>query len=132
MFCFNRLSLLTTNVLKVSNFTKNSNSLFLNINNNEFNQVRFATKKSGGSSKNGRTSLPKNLGVKKSNGAEIKAGGIIVRQRGLKFKAGVNVGIGRDHTLYSLVHGNVRFGFDQTLKHQFICVIPKNKPTPIY
>ncbi len=69
----------------------------------------MAHKKSGGSAKNGRDSISKRLGVKKFGGEQINAGGIIVRQRGTKFKPGKNVGIGKDDTLFALIDGNVRF-----------------------
>ena len=69
----------------------------------------MAHKKSGGSAKNGRYSISKRLGVKKYGGEKINAGSIIIRQRGLKFKAGRNVGIGKDYTLFALVSGNVKF-----------------------
>ena len=69
----------------------------------------MASKKAGGSTKNGRDSNPKMLGVKVYGGEAIRAGGIIVRQRGTKFHAGKNVGLGRDHTLYALTDGVVQF-----------------------
>lgn len=69
----------------------------------------MAHKKAGGSSRNGRDSEAKRLGVKVFGGEAIRAGGIIVRQRGTKVHPGVNVGIGKDHTLYSLVDGHVRY-----------------------
>ncbi len=69
----------------------------------------MATKKGGGSSRNGRDSNPQYLGVKAYGGEFVKAGSIIVRQRGTKFFPGFNVGLGRDHTLYSRVHGVVKF-----------------------
>lgn len=69
----------------------------------------MASKKAGGSTKNGRDSNPKMLGVKAFGGEKVKTGSIIVRQRGTKFHAGVNVGIGRDHTLYALAEGVVTF-----------------------
>ena len=69
----------------------------------------MAQKKAGGSSRNGRDSNPKMLGVKVFGGELIPAGGIIVRQRGTKFHPGKNVGIGKDHTLYSKVTGYVEF-----------------------
>ena len=69
----------------------------------------MAHKKGVGSSKNGRDSNPKYLGVKKFGGEKVLAGNILVRQRGTKFKAGVGVGMGRDHTLFALVHGEVVF-----------------------
>ena len=69
----------------------------------------MAHKKGGGSTHNGRDSKPKMLGVKKFGGELISAGAIIVRQRGTKFHPGVNVGIGKDHTLFALVGGHVAF-----------------------
>ena len=69
----------------------------------------MAQKKGGGSTRNGRDSQPKMLGVKAFGGEQIPAGSIIVRQRGTKFHPGVNVGIGRDHTLFALVDGQVSF-----------------------
>ena len=69
----------------------------------------MAQKKGGGSTRNGRDSQPKMLGVKKFGGEVIHAGSIIVRQRGTKFHPGVNVGIGKDHTLFALVDGQVSF-----------------------
>ncbi|KAJ1677838.1 54S ribosomal protein L2 mitochondrial, partial [Spiromyces aspiralis] len=74
-----------------------------------FQQVRFATKKTGGSSRNGRDSAGRRLGVKKFGEEFVKAGNIIVRQRGTKFHPGENVGIGKDHTLYALTPGYVKF-----------------------
>lgn len=69
----------------------------------------MAQKKGGGSTRNGRDSQPKMLGVKAFGGQQVTAGSIIVRQRGTRFHPGVNVGIGKDHTLFALVHGNVEF-----------------------
>ena len=69
----------------------------------------MAHKKGQGSSTNGRDSQPKYLGVKRSDGQFVNAGTIIVRQRGTKFHPGQNVGIGRDHTLFALATGKVRF-----------------------
>ena len=69
----------------------------------------MAHKKSGGSSRNGRDSAGQRLGVKKFGGEAILAGGIIVRQRGTKWRAGENVGVGRDHTLFALCDGAVKF-----------------------
>ena len=69
----------------------------------------MAQKKGGGSTRNGRDSKPKMLGVKVYGGQQISAGGIIVRQRGTQFHAGRNVGMGRDHTLFALVDGRVKF-----------------------
>ena len=69
----------------------------------------MAQKKGGGSTRNGRDSQPKMLGVKVFGGQIVPAGSIIVRQRGTKFHAGPNVGIGRDHTLFALVDGEVSY-----------------------
>lgn len=69
----------------------------------------MAQKKGGGSTRNGRDSQPKMLGVKAYGGETINAGSIIVRQRGTKFHPGVNVGVGKDHTLFALVDGQVKF-----------------------
>ena len=69
----------------------------------------MAQKKGGGSTRNGRDSQPKMLGVKAYGGETINAGSIIVRQRGTKFHPGVYVGVGKDHTLFALVAGRVKF-----------------------
>lgn len=69
----------------------------------------FAHKKGGGSSRNGRDSQPKRLGVKSFGGQTVRAGAIIVRQRGTRVRPGDNVGVGRDHTLFALVDGVVAF-----------------------
>ena len=69
----------------------------------------MAQKKGGGSTRNGRDSQPKMLGVKVFGGQTVSAGVIIVRQRGTKFHAGKNVGVGRDHTLFALVDGQVSY-----------------------
>lgn len=70
----------------------------------------MAHKKGMGSSRNGRDSKPKMLGVKRYDGQLVAAGTIIVRQRGTKIRPGVHVGVGRDHTLYALIDGYVKFG----------------------
>ena len=70
----------------------------------------MAHKKAGGSSRNGRDSESKRLGLKAFGGELVNAGSILVRQRGTKFHAGPNVGIGKDHTLFALVAGEVRYG----------------------
>ncbi|MCH7343325.1 50S ribosomal protein L27 [Pelomonas sp. CA6] len=69
----------------------------------------MAQKKGGGSTRNGRDSKPKMLGVKVFGGQVVSAGSIIVRQRGTKFHAGTNVGMGKDHTLFALIDGQVSF-----------------------
>jgi len=81
----------------------------------------MAHKKGVGSSKNGRDSNPKYLGVKKFGGQTVLAGNILVRQRGTKFKAGAGVGMGRDHTLFALVDGVVVFA-NKGQKGRFISV----------
>ncbi|WPB84164.1 50S ribosomal protein L27 [Sediminicoccus rosea] len=69
----------------------------------------MAHKKAGGSSRNGRDSPGQRLGVKKFGGEHVLAGNILVKQRGTKMKPGTNVGVGRDHTLFALVEGHVKF-----------------------
>ena len=69
----------------------------------------MAHKKGGGSSRNGRDSKSKRLGVKKFGGEVVRAGNIIVRQRGTKIKPGLNVGLGRDHTIFAIADGVVQF-----------------------
>ncbi|MEZ4458928.1 MAG: 50S ribosomal protein L27 [bacterium] len=77
----------------------------------------MAHKKGQGSSKNGRDSQSKRLGVKRFGGQAVTAGSIIVRQRGTKIKPGLNVGIGRDHTLFALIDGVVAFSDTKGRKH---------------
>ena len=69
----------------------------------------MAHKKAGGSTSNGRDSIAKRLGVKRYGGQEVLAGNILVRQRGTRFHAGDNVGLGKDHTLFATAHGAVKF-----------------------
>jgi large subunit ribosomal protein L27 len=83
----------------------------------------MAHKKGVGSSRNGRDSKPKMLGVKRYGGELVKSGMVIVRQRGTEFKPGLNVGIGRDHTLFAKVAGQVKFEWDSKDK-QRISVYP--------
>ena len=83
----------------------------------------MAHKKAGGSSRNGRDSAGRRLGVKKFGGESVVAGNILVRQRGTKFYAGTNVGMGKDHTLFALTDGNVTFRAGK-LGRKFICVEP--------
>ena len=83
----------------------------------------MAQKKGGGSTRNGRDSKPKLLGVKKFGGELISAGAIIVRQRGTKFHPGNNVGIGKDHTLFALVDGNVLFAVKGALNKHTVSVV---------
>ena len=82
----------------------------------------MATKKAGGSSRNGRDSAGRRLGVKKYGGQEVISGNIIVRQRGTKFHPGSNVGIGKDHTIFATKDGKV--SFKKTRIRTFISVIP--------
>jgi large subunit ribosomal protein L27 len=84
----------------------------------------MAQKKGGGSTRNGRDSKPKMLGVKAFGGQAVAAGSIIVRQRGTKFHAGMNVGMGRDHTLFALVDGAVGFEVRGPLNRQTVIVKP--------
>ncbi len=80
----------------------------------------MATKKAGGSTRNGRDSNPKYLGVKRSDGQLVHAGEILVRQRGTRFHAGNGVGLGRDHTLFALVTGFVKFVSRGALNRKFV------------
>ncbi len=82
----------------------------------------MAQKKGGGSTRNGRDSKPKMLGVKAFGGELISAGSIIVRQRGTKFHPVTNVGIGKDHTLFSLVDGHVSFSTKGALNKHTVSV----------
>ncbi|RYX97026.1 MAG: 50S ribosomal protein L27 [Comamonadaceae bacterium] len=84
----------------------------------------MAQKKGGGSTRNGRDSQPKMLGVKKFGGEVINAGSIIVRQRGTRFHPGVNVGVGKDHTLFALVDGQVSFAIKGAMNKQVVNVTP--------
>ncbi len=70
----------------------------------------MAHKKGGGSSRNGRDSAGRRLGVKRYDGQLVRPGTILIRQRGTRFHPGKNVGLGRDHTIYSLIDGKVKFG----------------------
>jgi large subunit ribosomal protein L27 len=82
----------------------------------------MAHKKAGGSSKNGRDSESKRLGVKRYGGEHVLAGNIIVRQRGTQFHPGANVGLGRDHTLFATAEGHVRFEIKGPKKRKFVSV----------
>jgi large subunit ribosomal protein L27 len=82
----------------------------------------MAHKKAGGSTRNGRDSNPKMLGVKVYGGQKIQAGGIIVRQRGTEFHAGDNVGMGRDHTLFATSDGVVRFAVKGAFGRRYVMV----------
>ena len=82
----------------------------------------MAHKKAGGSTRNGRDSNPKYLGVKRYGGESVLAGNIIVRQRGTRFHAGKNVGVGRDHTLFALADGTVKFEHKGLPKRKFVSI----------
>jgi large subunit ribosomal protein L27 len=84
----------------------------------------MAHKKAGGSSRNGRDSQAKRLGVKVYGGEKVNAGQILVRQRGTKVHAGQNVGIGRDHTLYARVNGQVQYRVRGEDGNNTVSVIP--------
>ena len=83
----------------------------------------MAHKKAGGSSRNGRDSAGKRLGVKKFGGQEVVGGNIIVRQRGTKVYAGANVGMGKDHTLFALTDGRVEFR-TKAKNRTYVSVVP--------
>lgn len=83
----------------------------------------MAHKKAGGSSRNGRDSHSKRLGVKRFGGEVVKSGNILVRQRGTKHHAGVNVGLGKDHTLYALRDGFVKFEIKGKRKLSYVSVV---------
>ena len=85
----------------------------------------MAQKKGGGSTRNGRDSQPKMLGVKVFGGQDVSAGSIIVRQRGTRFHAGTNVGTGKDHTLFALVDGEESFGVKGPQNRKTISVTPR-------
>ncbi len=84
----------------------------------------MAHKKAGGSTRNGRDSNPKYLGVKRYGGQLVNAGEILVRQRGTKFHPGEGVGLGRDHTLFALISGCVRFITKGAAQRQFVVIDP--------
>jgi len=83
----------------------------------------MAHKKAGGSSRNGRDSESKRLGVKRFGGEQVSAGSIIVRQRGTQFHPGVGVGLGRDHTIFATVDGKVEFGQSGPKKRRTVSVV---------
>lgn len=84
----------------------------------------MAHKKAGGSSRNGRDSKPKMLGVKRYGGEFVRAGSIIVRQRGTRFHSGDNTGCGRDHTIFATADGHVQFRVKGPEKRKYISVVP--------
>ncbi|NND68089.1 MAG: 50S ribosomal protein L27 [Halioglobus sp.] len=83
----------------------------------------MAHKKAGGSTRNGRDSVSKRLGVKRFGGQEVKAGNIIVRQRGTRFHAGEGVSIGKDHTIFAIVDGKVEFVTRGPKSRKFVQVV---------
>ena len=85
----------------------------------------MAHKKAGGSTRNGRESHSKRLGVKKFGGEKVLAGNILVRQRGTPYRAGDNVGVGTDHTLFALVAGRVHFRKKGAEQRTFVNVLPE-------
>lgn len=90
----------------------------------------MAHKKAGGSSRNGRDSKPKYLGTKRYDGELVKAGNILVRQRGTPIHPGENVGIGRDHTLFATVEGKVKFIERGSKNRKYVTVIPSEHSAP--
>lgn len=84
----------------------------------------MAHKKAGGSTRNGRDSESKRLGVKRFGGQVVKAGNIIVRQRGTQFHPGLNAGIGKDHTIFALVDGVVKFEVKGPKNRKTISIVP--------
>ena len=84
----------------------------------------MAHKKAGGSSRNGRDSHSQRLGVKRFGGQDVKAGNILIRQRGTRFHAGENVGCGRDYTLFALVDGRVEFETKGPQQRKYVRVVP--------
>ena len=83
----------------------------------------MAHKKAGGSTRNGRDSISKRLGVKRYGGEVVKAGNIIVRQRGTRFHAGRNVGMGRDHTLFAKADERIEFSVKSEHNRQYVTII---------
>ena len=84
----------------------------------------MAHKKAGGSSRNGRDSESQRLGVKRYGGQLVLAGNILVRQRGTEFHPGVNVGVGKDHTLFALVEGHVQFAIKGEKRRRTVSIVP--------
>lgn len=84
----------------------------------------MAHKKAGGSTRNGRDSESKRLGVKRFGGQKVLAGNILVRQRGTKFHAGANVGLGKDHTLFATANGEVKFEIRGPKNRQYVSIVP--------
>jgi large subunit ribosomal protein L27 len=84
----------------------------------------MAHKKAGGSTRNGRDSQSKRLGVKRFGGQAVAAGNILIRQRGTKFHAGANVGLGKDHTLFATADGVVKFETKGPKNRKYVSIVP--------
>ncbi len=84
----------------------------------------MAHKKAGGSTSNGRDSQSKRLGVKRFGGETVLAGNILVRQRGTHFHPGVNVGLGKDHTIFATAHGTVKFEVKGPSRRKYVSIVP--------
>jgi large subunit ribosomal protein L27 len=102
----------------------------INANCANLQAIRFATKKAGGSTRNGRDSVGKRLGVKKFGGEVVTPGHIIIRQRGQKYRHGENTMMGRDHTIFSVAEGYVKFTFDAVRRRQVVSVSSVNPNIP--
>ena len=105
---------------------------------NSLQSIRFATKKAGGSSKNGRDSPGQRLGLKKFGGEHVTPGHIILRQRGQKYHHGENTYMSRDHTIHAKIEGYVKFKWNRIKKHQIVSVSlinpnipPKDRSLPV-
>ena len=85
----------------------------------------MAHKKAGGSSRNGRDSESKRLGVKRYGGELVAAGNIIIRQRGTEYHPGENVGMGKDHTLFALIQGHVQFVIKGAARRRTVVIVPE-------
>ena len=94
--------------------------------------LRFATKKTGGSTRNGRDSIGRRLGVKKFGGEYVITGNIVIRQRGVRYRPGANIGVGKDHTLYALTPGYVQFNYNEKIKRQIVSIVEQNPNPPPY
>lgn len=92
--------------------------------------IRFATKKAGGSTRNGRDSIGRRLGLKKFGGEHVIPGNIILRQRGQKYHHGENTYMSRDHSIHADVEGFVKFTYNRVRKHQVVSVVLENPNPP--
>lgn len=98
----------------------------INFANSNLQSIRFATKKAGGSTKNGRDSAGRRLGVKKFGGERVQPGYIIIRQRGQKYHHGENTYMSKDHTIHADTEGWVQFTYNRLKKHQVVSVVTEN------